>query len=105
MLSRVRFRSPRSTCPMYVQCRSQASPIFSCDQSRAARKSRTRLPNARLMSFGTQGVSSDNTYISRDDKYYFLLSSDGMKSEIYNALAALNRAFDGALESLTILEQ
>lgn len=28
-----------------------------------------------------------------------------MKAEIYNALAALNRGFDVALESLTILQQ
>ena len=28
-----------------------------------------------------------------------------MKSEIYNALATLNRGFDAALESLTILQQ
>ena len=28
-----------------------------------------------------------------------------MKSEIYNALATLNRGFDTALESLTILQQ
>jgi len=28
-----------------------------------------------------------------------------MKSEIYNALATINRGFDVALESLTILEQ
>jgi hypothetical protein len=28
-----------------------------------------------------------------------------MKSEIYNALAAINRGFDAALESLTILQQ
>ena len=28
-----------------------------------------------------------------------------MKSEIYNALATLNRGFDAALESLTVLQQ
>jgi hypothetical protein len=61
--------------PMYVQCRSHASPIVSCDQSRATRNSRTRSPKARFMlrlaSLVTPEVSSTNTYISRDYEYYF----------------------------------
>src|SRR5260370_37041933 len=70
-VSRVGFRSPRSTCPIYVQWRSLASPISSWDQPRLFLKSRIRLPRARLMSLATGRVLLGNTYISRDYKYYF----------------------------------
>lgn len=57
------------------------------------------------MSFGTKKVSSANTYISRDTKYYFLLCCRIMKAELYNALACLNRSFDVILESLKVLQE
>ena len=52
MLTRLTFRSPRSTPPMYVRSRSQAVARASCESCLSVRNSRTRRPKVSLAARG-----------------------------------------------------
>lgn len=62
MLWIVRFRSPRSTWPIYVQCIPLAAAKSSCDHSRSFRNWRIRAPRVAWMFFATSEVSRIDTY-------------------------------------------
>lgn len=74
MLWRLRLRWPRSTWPMYDQCRVVRSASFSCDRSSCSRRARTRRPNSPvagesggLRSAGTAPSQPAKHSQSRDD--------------------------------------
>lgn len=78
MLCSDKFRCPRSTWPMYVQCRSQRSASASWLRLRSCLARRTRSPNARVTGdrggfgagFGTLQSQSPKDFQSRDDTSY-----------------------------------
>lgn len=81
MLWRLRLRWPRSTWPMYDQCRVVRSASFSCDRPSCSRRARTRRPNSPvagesggLRSVGTAPSqpaedSQSRDYVSHDDVF------------------------------------